>query len=140
MRSIAKGLPIVGAAFVVSLAFAACNKSEETKSSDDGDAGADEKKVALDPELAQAMAAASVGAPARGQPQADGGPPPNGMFAPGAADKEAAKGSAPRVVLGSEGSDPKVSLSPARPDPGKKLSGKVQVSVQQGQGGGLPIE
>jgi hypothetical protein len=100
------------------------------------DAGAS-KAEAMDPDLAQAMAAASaMRAPAAA---VEGGPPPNGIFAPGAADKEIARGQAPKLTLGSEGAEPRVSLLPAQPKPGSKQSGTIQV-VQQTQGPGLPVE
>jgi hypothetical protein len=83
------------------------------------------------------MAAASVSAPAA-KAQGDGGPPANGVFAPGAADKEIAVGQAPKLTLGSEGADPKITFV-GQPKPGTKQSGTIQV-VQQSQGGGLPVE
>jgi hypothetical protein len=127
-----------GLLLLAALTGAGCEKKEEAPVITQKDAGSDSGDVVLDPELAEAMAlakGASKSAPAA-QP---GGPPPNGVFAPGEADKEAAKGSAPKLELGSEGADPKVSLQPATA-PSSKLAGSIEVSVQQGQqGGGLPI-
>ena len=69
------------------------------------------------------------------------GPPPNGIFSTAAADKEAAKGSPPKITLGSEGADPKIALGPAQPKPGSKATGKIQVELQTDpRQGGLPIE
>jgi hypothetical protein len=98
-----------------------------------------EKSVALDPDLAQAMAAASA-APAKPGAAVPGGPPPNGIFPPGAADHEVKKGDAPKVTLGSEGQEPRITLVPAQPKPGTKQSGTIQVVQQQAEGGGIPIE
>ncbi len=143
MRSVANGFRLARAALALSLALAACNKSEEHKSDVESDAGREkgDKAAALDPELAEAMAATSARRPARAVPEQEGGPPANGIFSsPAAADKEAAAGQAAHMVLGSEGVDPKVTLSP-RLEPGGKRSGTIQIVVQQGQGGGgLPIE
>ncbi len=113
-----------------------CEKHEPPSEAQRSDAGAP-KSEAIDPSLAQAMAAASVAAPSA-KSQSDGGPPPNGIFAPGAADKELARGQPPKLTLGSEGSEPKVTFTP-QPKPGSKQSGTIQV-VQQSQGGGLPVE
>lgn len=100
------------------------------------------QKQALDPELAQAVAAAS--ARARGQSPAEaqaGGPPPTGIFAPGAADREAQKGAPPKITLGAEGSEPRVSLQPAQPKPGTKTNGSIQVELQSDpRQGGIPID
>lgn len=101
------------------------------------DAGAP-RKEALDPDLAQAVAAASAMRPG-GRAAQEGGPPPNGIFAPGAADKEIARGQAPKLTLGSDGAEPRLNLFPAQPKPGSKNSGTIQV-VQQSQGAGLPVE
>jgi hypothetical protein len=109
-----------------------------SESAASSDAGAP-RKEALDPDLAQAVAAASALRPG-GRPAAvEGGPPPNGIFAPGAADKEIAHGQAPKLTLGSDGAEPRVALFPAQPKPGSKQSGTIQV-VQQAQGAGLPVE
>lgn len=110
--------------------LAACQK--ETSDSAAPVASAPAAGRALDPELAQAVAAASARSPGPGAADAskEGGPPPNGIFAPGAADREAPKGSSPKITVGSDGSDPKVALGPAQPKPGSKASGTVQVELQ----------
>lgn len=97
------------------------------------------KAEALDPDIAQAVAAASAARPGAQAAGVPGGPPANGIFAPGAADKEIARGQAPKLTLGSEGAEPRFTLTPAQPKPGSKQSGTIQV-VQQSQGAGLPIE
>jgi hypothetical protein len=138
MLSASHGSRWFGLLLLAALIGAGCEKKEEAPVVEQKDAGTDSKDIVLDPELAEAMQqtkAAPKSAPL-GQP---GGPPPTGIFAPGEADKEAAKGSAPKLELGSEGSEPKVSLQPATA-PESKLAGNIEVSVQQGQqGGGLPI-
>jgi hypothetical protein len=97
---------------------------------------------ALDPELAQAVAAASArarpGAP--GEANKEGGAPPNGIFSAAAAEREAPKGGAPKITVGSDGSEPRVALGPAQPKPGSKTSGTVQVEFQSDpQQRGLPL-
>jgi len=137
MRSV---MTTIGWVLVASLLFSGCKKEEQTEKveADAGtEAGAD--LAQLDPELAQAMAQASAKAPAGNAPS-DSGPPPNGIFPPGRADKEASSGTPGKIVVGGEGSDPKISLLPAQLAPGSKRTGAVQIHVQQGQQGGLPIE
>ena len=99
-----------------------------------------EKPSALDPDLAQAMAAASAVAPGKAGAAVAGGPPPTGIFAPGAADREIKKGDPPKVTLGDEGKAPRITLTPAQPKPGSKQSGTISVVQQQADGGGVPIE
>src|SRR5690606_24273754 len=79
---------------------------------------------ALDPELAEAVAAASANAKAAERPAAgtqEGGPPPNGIFPPGAADREAKVGAPPKITLGSEGAPPRQALSFV-PKPGTRVA------------------
>jgi hypothetical protein len=122
------------------LALAGCEKNEPKPESTRQDADAGLSKVeAIDPNLAEAVAAASA-APGRGapRPQVEGAPPPDGVFAPGAADKELTRGAVPKITLGSEGADPKVQLGPTKA--ASKLSGTIQVAVQSDpRQGALPI-
>ncbi len=113
-------------------------KPEATRKDKDADAGL-AKVEAIDPTLAEAVAAASA-APAAGAPRAqvEGGPPPDGVFAPGAADKELARGALPKITLGAAGSDPKVTLGPSKT--AAKMAGTIQVAVQSDpRQGALPI-
>jgi hypothetical protein len=124
------------------LAAIACNKSEEAESGSEKKAERDDggiaKVAAVDPKLAEAFAASSA-KPAGAGAAEEGGPPANGIFAPGAADKEMPKGGAPKITLGSEGSMPKVALR-ALPKPGSKMSGTIQIALQSNpQQGALPI-
>lgn len=98
-----------------------------------------EKSVALDPDLAQAMAAASAAAPKPGA-AVPGGPPPNGIFPPGGADHEIKQGDAPKLTLGSDGQEPRITLTPAQPKAGSKQSGSIQLVQQQADGSGIPVE
>jgi hypothetical protein len=117
----------------------ACEKNEPKPEATHKEADAGLSKVeAIDPNLAEAVAAASATPAPGARPQVEGGPPADGVFAPGAADKELAKGAPPKVTLGAAGSDPKVQLGPSKTPP--KLSGTIQVAVQSDpRQGALPI-
>jgi hypothetical protein len=118
--------------------LAACQ--EKTERSAEPAASVD-KNAAMDPAVAKAMAAASAQAAKGAAPSASGGPPPNGIFAPGAADKELTRGAAPKLTLGGTGSEPRVSLGGAQPKPGWKASGSIQLVTQADpRQGGLPID
>jgi hypothetical protein len=118
-----------------------CQREEKTQEAPKADASASAKPEgpALDPALASAMAAASKpGAPST---PTQGGPPPKGIFAPGEADREAPVGSAPKVTLGSAGSEPRVQLTPGFGTKDKPLQRRISVALQAGpQQGGLPVE
>lgn len=124
------------------LAIAGCDKNEpkaEKPKEKAEDAAA--KVEAIDPNLAEAVASAKVDAPPSGKltTGADGGPPPDGVFAPGAADREAARGSMPKITLGSEGADPKRQLGPSKSP--AKLSGTISIAVQADpRAGTIPIQ
>ena len=121
---------------VLLVSLAACQKNEpaadgEPTKKEKKEESAQDKVGAIDPDLAQAVAAASVDAPNKGAPQAggvQGGPPADGVFAPGAADKELARGALPKITLGSEGADPKQQLGVSK-TPGK-LAGTIQIALQ----------
>jgi hypothetical protein len=85
---------------------------EDKKAPADGaraEAGASTDKYATaDPKLEKALRAATSASAA-----ANSGPPPAGVFAAGAADVRHAKGTAEKVDLVSQGSDPRVLLAPA---------------------------
>ncbi|HVY31685.1 MAG TPA: hypothetical protein VHB79_34355 [Polyangiaceae bacterium] len=131
---------------LVLLSLAACQKNEasqeESTKKEKKDESAQDKVGAIDPDLAEAVAAASVEAPAgKGPPQpkgVEGGPPPDGVFAPGAADKEIARGALPKITLGSEGADPKQQLGLAKSP--QKLSGTIQIALQSDpRQGAIPV-
>lgn len=123
------------------LALSGCDKEEQqTESQVEADAGID-KNATLDPALAKAVAAASAGINRGPSPAASGGPPPKGIFPPGAADREIKRGDPPKITVGGQGSEPRLVLGPAQPKPGMKLTGTIEVvQADQGRGGGLPVE
>jgi hypothetical protein len=117
----------------------ACQEKTETRSAEP--VASVDKNAAIDPAVAKAMAAASAHAAKAAAPSASGGPPPNGIFAPGAADKELARGAEPKLTLGGTGSEPRVSLGAPQPKPGWKTSGTMQLVMQADpRQGGLPID
>lgn len=133
-------------AFLLLSLAAACQKNEATQDEstkkEKKDESAKDKVGAIDPDLAEAVAAASVNAPAgKGAPQlkgAEGGPPADGVFAPGAADKELARGALPKITLGNEGSDPKQQLGLSKSP--QKLSGTIQIALQSDpRQGAIPV-
>lgn len=119
-----------------------CDKKEaphEDESAADAGKSKATKAETDEPDLAQAMnaVAAERGPAANAAP---GGPPPNGIFAPGQADKAAAKGGPATFALGSEGTEPRVLLGPG-PKPGTKRSGTVELATQSDpQQPGVPIQ
>jgi hypothetical protein len=113
---------------VLLLSPSACNKEEtsSTESSEASDAGPSKK--AVDPALAAAVAAASANAPRNAQ-RVEGGPPPNGVFGPGEADKAIAAGAPPKVALGTDGGQPRIDLA-VTPKVGSKWTGSLDLSLQ----------
>jgi hypothetical protein len=126
MRLFALSVPVV-----LALGLYGCEKEAQTERPAEPVASVD-KAAAVDPALAKAMAQASAAARSQRGPAAavPGGPPPTGVFEPGAADKEARVGSAPKITLGEKGKEPRVTLGPAQPKPGWKTQGTVQVMLQ----------
>lgn len=121
------------------LAFVGCKKEESAVSPKPVDSAASKKSI--DPDLEQAMAVASARSGAPGATSAqDGGPPPNGIFPPGGADKELVLGQPPKLTLGSEGAEPRVALRPAQPKPGTKQERLIRFSFSNGAQGALPVD
>jgi hypothetical protein len=117
---------------VFALGLFGCEKDESKERSAEPIASVD-KAAAIDPALAKAVAQASAAARAKRAPTSvAGGPPPSGIFEPGAADKEAPRGAPPKITLGDRGKEPRVTLGPTQPKPGWKSTGSVQVLLQGG--------
>src|SRR5882724_7053657 len=135
-------LILSAASLLCSLALG-CDK-HETQHDTDVDAAAPKPKAATDdePDLAQAVAAVGARSGAGNGVAAGaaaGGPPPNGIFGPGEADKALAKGAPTTLTVGSEGAEPKLSLGPA-PKPGSKRTGTLTIASQSDpQQGAIPI-
>jgi hypothetical protein len=117
----------------------ACSKEEHDKAAPP--AASIDKAASIDPELAKAVAATSAAAARGAAPAGSGQPPAGGIFPPGAADQEMPKGAAPKVALGSTGSEPRVTLGPTQPKPGFKTSANLDVAVQaDARQGALPVK
>jgi len=93
---------------IVLLTAVACEDKKAPADSARADGGASTDKYATaDPKLEKALRAATSATAA-----ANSGPPPAGVFAPGAADQRHPKGTAEKIDVVSEGSDPRVLLAP----------------------------
>jgi hypothetical protein len=116
-------------------ALAAC---DDKKPSDTGhgEAGAAADKYATaDPKLEKAIKAAASASAAATQ-----GPPPDGIFPPGAADQRHPKGAPTTYEILSQGADPKVSLLPPATDSGADLAkaagygpAMMELSIEMGR-------
>ena len=133
MKTAMQTLGVLAVAFAAT-ALGGCE--EEKQKSEATEADAAPTGPAVDPDLAEAVEAASAKKAGAGAQGAGGekGPPPNGIFGPGEADAELAKGAAPKITLGSEGSAPRVTFSHAVPAAGWKRSGTVELSLRAGRG------
>jgi hypothetical protein len=116
-------------------AGAGCKKKSEAIE----EINTDDSKPAVDPALAEAVAAASASAePSAEAGQAQGGPPPTGVFPPGGADKELARGAAPKITLGGDGVAPRVKLTGLPPLGKHQL--RVRLGLLQGGRAQLPVD
>jgi hypothetical protein len=91
---------------------------------------------AVDPALARAIATASASAKVDG-PAADG-PPESGVFGPGEADRQLARGAPAKLTVGELGAAPRVKIAPLPASP--KGSLRVRVSAQRGNNQEVPID
>jgi len=136
---------VLSAVALASALAAGCDKKEKQRDSEgentasDGASGKENKVAAGEPDLAKAMGSVAA-ARANSAANTAGGPPPNGIFGPGEADKAAAKGAPASLTVGSEGSEPRVLLGPAA-KPGSKRAGTVDLATQSDpQQGAIPIQ
>jgi hypothetical protein len=99
-------------ALTLGLWVCACDEKKTTSDSPhvDSDAATD-KFATADPKLERALKAAAAASA-----NADDGPPPAGVFAPGVADKRHAKSAPSKVDVISEGAEPRIVLSTASGD------------------------
>jgi hypothetical protein len=92
-----------------------------------------ETKPVVDQRIANAVAAAEKQAQApNGQTRTADAPPQDGILGAGAAAKELAPGSPASVVLGADGTTPRVRLGADRLVAGAGLSGKLELSYRAG--------
>ncbi len=115
--------------------WAACRAEEPAPApaKEEAAESAAEKKPVVDQKIANAVAAAARSSSEAGEGAAGGvTPPPDGIMTAEAAAKELPVGAAAAVVLGSEGSSPRVKLGPDRLAAGAGPSGKLEVSYRSG--------
>ncbi len=92
----------------------ACDEKKSKDSAPAADASASTDKYATaDPKLEKALQAAAA---ASGS--SENGPPPDGIFAPGAADRRHPKGAPTTIDVVADGSEPRISLVAASPEGG----------------------
>lgn len=114
---------------------AACEEKPAPKpeSSAEKDGGARDLPPGVDRNLAEAVRAV-----AGGQGSSPSGPPPTGVFAKGAADKEFRPDEPPKLTLGARGTAPTVRFAATPMKPGKRRETTVEVAVQTGANSALP--
>ncbi len=98
---VALAAPLLGAAV-------GCEEKKSAADTARTDAGAADKYATADPKLTKALQAAASASAA-----SDNGPPPEGIFAAGAADRRHPKGVPTKVDLLTDGAEPKLALSGA---------------------------
>jgi len=117
-------------------AAAACDKTENAATAEPkkaADAGAPHAS-GVEKDIVDAVNQVAGGSGTPGSPA--NGPPPDGVFPPGAADHEIAPNALPKIAVGSKGSGPTIHFSAPKPD--KKFAGKLIVGVQMGARSALP--
>jgi hypothetical protein len=126
-------------ALVAGLLGVACEDKKPSTDTARTDAGTSADKYATaDPKLAKALQGAADAA------AGDQGPPPDGIFEPGAADQRHAKGAPTKVDMISDGSAPQVSLAPAadaKPDAARASSygpAALELAMTMGQRIAMP--
>jgi hypothetical protein len=99
-------------AAVLGLSLTGCDEKSAAPSAARADAGAADKYATADTKLTRALQAAGSASGA-----GDNGPPPEGIFAPGNADRRHPKGKPTTIELTTDGAEPRVTLAgSATPD------------------------
>jgi hypothetical protein len=119
-----------------SLALSACSKDEPPAAQAKPEAAADlaaDKKPAVDAKIASALGAAEESARSESAvPSGQGAPPPDGILDATGAARELAPGSPAQLVLGGDGSAPKLRLGADHLAPGAGPAGKLSISYRSG--------
>jgi len=119
----------VGATGGPMLLAGACDEKKSADTTSSPEAGAD-KYATADPKLAKALQAAASAAAT-----SENGPPLEGIFAPGIADKRHPKGVPTRVDVIGDGDEPRISLASASPDTTRATSfGPAAMELQMQMG------
>jgi hypothetical protein len=122
---------------VAALSSAACDekKTSDTTPSLDASAGTDKYAMA-DPKLERALQAAASASAGN-----DNGPPPNGIFAPGVADRRHPKGGPTTVETLNDGTEPRIALNEGAPDAVRASSygpAALELGMQMGPRAAVP--
>jgi hypothetical protein len=115
----------------LSASVVACRADEPPAAEKQPEAAAENKPV-VDQKIASAMAAAQRDTAPSGAEHGQPAPPADGVLGVEAAARELAPGSAAQLVLGADGSSPKLSLGPAHLAAGTGPSGVLQLSLRTG--------
>jgi hypothetical protein len=122
---------------VAALSSAACDekKTSDTTPSLDASAGTD-KYATADPKLERALQAAASASAGN-----DNGPPPNGIFSPGVADRRHPKGGPTTVETLGDGTEPRIALNEGAPDAIRASSygpAALELGMQMGPRAAVP--
>jgi hypothetical protein len=121
------GFPAITLALAgATLLCAACDAKKDSQSSASADAGTSTDKYALaDPKLAKALQAAAASASAT----SENGPPPDGIFPPGVADKRHPKGAPTTIDMVGDGAEPRTTLTGISPDAARTSYGPAALEL-----------
>jgi hypothetical protein len=122
-----------GTIALIAISVLGCDEANKKPAIRADAASADQVPV-MNPKLREALAMPSASSSAA-SPNSDG-PPPAGIFAPGAADVRHAKGAPVKIQMGSEGAEPRVSLAVQSAE--AKGTARVSVLVHTGPRTALP--
>lgn len=134
LRTIFVGVGMLGAFVLVS---SGCEEKPKPETSSTAPKPDDEPAI-LDPNLGKVIAASSASAARAAQPAPDqqDGPPATGVFTPERAQAVHALGAPVSIEIGSQGSEPRVSLTPSQDEVPKRLG--LTVATQMGPRRSLP--
>jgi hypothetical protein len=137
MRAAPPARRLVPLALLAAAALTACG-DEGSKVAPAVSASAAPTGPVLDGKLGEAAKDLAKGAekPASSAAASGDGPPPNGMFPPGGADRAHAPGAPPKVELMGDGSEPRLQLGATRPE--GKQEAVLVVAVSSGKQQALP--
>jgi hypothetical protein len=127
MSRLLPGLPAITLALAgAALLCAACDDKKASLSSASADAGTSTDKYALaDPKLAKALQAAAASASATNE----NGPPPEGIFPPGVADKRHPQGAPTTIDMVGDGDEPRITLTGVSPDAARTSYGPAALEL-----------
>jgi hypothetical protein len=124
---------VIGLGVALGLTLSGCSKDEPAPAAEPKAEQPEEKKPAVDAKIANAMAAAEKSARSEAAvPSGQTAPPPDGILGVEAAARELAPGQPAQLVLGGNGSEPRVQLGSERITPGVGPVGKLSISYRSG--------